>query len=140
LSTPHENAQTLMTLYDLRREPTMREARTWCVRSFNPATPEDAVAAFHSENGAFLRMVVGYWDMVATFVVHGALDAPMVHATCGEMLAMFCKVEHMLEEVRTAAGQPSLLQNVEKVASEWPGAAERMAALRQFFTEQAASE
>lgn len=140
LSTPHENAQTLMRLYEIRREPTLRDARTWVVRSFHPATAEDVVAAMHSEDSAYLRMVIGYWDMVATFVVHGALDTPMVHATCGEMLAAYCKVEHMIDEVRTALGQPGLFQNVEQVAKDWPGAAERMAGMRQMFAELAASE
>jgi len=129
-----------MRLYEIRRESTLREARTWCVRSFNPATPDDVIAALQSENSAYLRMVVGYWDMVAAFVVHGALDVPMVHATCGEMLAAYCKVEHMIDEVRAATGQPGLFQHVEQVANEWPGAAERMAGMRQMFAEMAASE
>ncbi|MDA0327915.1 MAG: hypothetical protein O2958_02715 [Gemmatimonadetes bacterium] len=139
MSTPHENAQTLMRLYEIRRDPKLREARNWCVRSFNPSSPEDVVAAMGSENGVFLRMAAGYWDMAATFVVHGALDAPMFYDTCGELLAMYCKVEHMIEEVRAATGQPGLFKNVEQVAKDWPGAPERMVAMREYFASLAAS-
>ena len=57
----------------------------------------------------------------------------MFHATCGEMLAAFCKVEHMLAEVRELTGQAGLLGNVEQVASEWPGAKERMVGIREYF-------
>lgn len=139
LSTPHENAQTLMSLYDLRRDPKLREARDWCIREFNPTSPDDVVSTLQSDNGVFLRMATGYWDMAATFVVHGALDTPMFYATCGEMLALYCKVEHMIEEVREVTGQPSLFQHVEQVAAEWPGAAERMAGMRQYFADLASS-
>ena len=133
MSTPYENADLLMRLYDLRREAKLRDARTWVVRSFNPSSPEDYTAALASEDSAKLRMVLGYWDMAASFVVHGAIAAPMFHATCGEMLATYCKVEHMLAEIRENTGQTGLLGNVEQVAAEWPGAKERMAGMREYF-------
>ena len=57
----------------------------------------------------------------------------MFHATCGEMLATYCKVEHMLAEVREHTGQTGLLGHVEQVAAEWPGAKERMAGMREYF-------
>ena len=133
LSTPHENADLLMRLYELRREAKLREARDWVTRSFNPGSPEDFAAVLGSEHSTKVRMVMGYWDMAAAFVVHGAIDAPMFHATSGEMLAAFCKVEHMLAEVREHTGQPGLLAHVEQVAAEWPGAKERMAGMREYF-------
>ena len=66
-----------MHLYDLRREAKLRDARTWVIRSFNPKSPEDYAAVLASEDSAKLRMVLGYWDMAASFVVHGAIAAPM---------------------------------------------------------------
>ncbi len=128
-----------MRLYELRRESKLREARNWCVRSFNPESAEEVVQALGSENGVFFRMAAGYWDMAATFVVHGAIDVAMFQATCGEMLAMYCKVEHMIDDVREITGQPNLFKHVQLVASDWPGAAERMPAMRQYFSELAAN-
>ena len=133
MSTPYENADLLMRLYDFRREAELRDARNWVIRSFNPNSPEDYTAALASENSAKLRMVMSYWDIAAAFVVHGAIAAPMFHATSGEMLATFCKIEHMLEEVREHTGQGNLLSHVEEVAAEWPGATERMAGLREYL-------
>ena len=78
MSTPYENADLLMRLYDLRREAKLRDARDWVIRSFNPGSPEDYTAALASEDSAKVRMVFGYWDMAASFVVHGAITAPYV--------------------------------------------------------------
>ena len=133
MSTPYENADLLMHLYDLRREAKLRDARTWVIRSFNPKSPEDYAAVLASEDSAKLRMVLGYWDMAASFVVHGAIAAPMFHATSGEMLATYSKVEHMLTEIREHTGQAGLLAHVEQVAAEWPGAKERMVGIREYF-------
>ena len=138
MSTPHENATILMRLYELRRATKLREARAWVVQSFNPSSPDDVLAVLQSEEGVYLRMVVGYWDMAATFVVHGALDTPMFYATCGEMLAVYCKVEHMLGEVREILGQPTLFKRVELVVDEWEGARDRMAGIREYFAGLAA--
>ncbi len=37
MPTPYESADLLIKLYDLRRDPTMREARNWFAREFNPS-------------------------------------------------------------------------------------------------------
>lgn len=129
-----------MRLYDLRREAKLREARAWVVQSFNPKSPDDVLAVLQSEHGAYLRMVVGYWDMVATFVVHGALDTPMFYATCSEMLATYSKVEHMIDDVREITGQPALFRHVEMVVEEWEGARERMEGIREYFAGLAAAD
>ena len=139
MATPHESAQSLMQLYDLRREAKMREARHWYIRSFNPASLDDIAAAMQTEEYTYVRMVVSYWDMAASFVVHGAIDAAMFHDVSGEMLAVYCKMEHMIDEVRERFGQPTLFKNVEAVAQEWPGAGERMAAMREYFASMAQS-
>ena len=133
MPTPHESALSLMQLYDLRREAKMREARHWVVWSFNPASLEDIAAAMQSEDYTYVRMATSYWDMAASFVVHGAIDPAMFHEVSGEMLVVFCKLEHMIEEVREHFGQPMLLKNVEAVAADWPGAKERMAGMREYF-------
>ena len=49
------------------------------------------------------------------------------------MLATYCKVEFMIDELREKINQPSLLVNVQKVVEEWPGAQDRMAHLREYL-------
>jgi hypothetical protein len=139
LSTPHESAQSLMQLYELRREDKLREARAWVARSFNPTSVEDFTALTQSDQYVNFRMASGYWDMAASFVVHGAIDPEMFRAVSGEMLVVFCKVEHMIDEIRTGTGQPGLFKFVEQVAADWPGAKERMAGMRDYFAALAAA-
>jgi len=138
MTTPNESAQALMRLYELRREDKMREARHWVIRSFNPTSVDDVAAVMGTEEYTYIRMVVGYWDMAASFVLHGAIDAQMFREVSSEMLAVFCKVEHLITEIREGLGQPTLLANVEKVAADWPGSQERMAGMRAYFHEAAA--
>ena len=133
MSTPHESAQSLMQLYEIRREARLREARAWVVSSFNPRSVEDYLALTKSDDYVNFRMVSSYWEMAASFVVHGAIDAEMFQAVSGEMLVLFSKVDFMLDEIREATGQTGALRHVEKVASEWPGAAERMVGMREYF-------
>jgi len=127
-----------MRLYELRREGKMREARHWVIRSFNPMAVADVAAVMATEESTYLRMVAGYWDMAASFVVHGAIDTEMFREVSGEMLATYCKFEHLIDDIRTDLGQATLFKNVEQVAADWPGAQERMANMRTYFREAAA--
>jgi hypothetical protein len=134
VSTPHESA------YELRRESKLRDARAWVIRSFNPTSVEEVGAVMQSEEYVYIRMVVGYWDMAASFVVHGAIDPAMFRDVSGEMLAVYCKFEHMIDELRETYGQPTLLGHVEAVAADWPGSAERMASMREYFANAAGQD
>lgn len=138
MATPHESAQSLMKLYDLRREPTMRKARHWYIHSFNPASPDD-ISAMTAEETTYVRMVLSYWEMAASFVVHGAIDPEMFYDASGEMLAVFCKLEHMLDELREGSGFRPRLTNVEAVAADWPGSKERMVGMREYLADKAQS-
>jgi len=44
----HEEADLILKLYDLRREATMRKARDWYFRDFNPESMEDINKALFS--------------------------------------------------------------------------------------------
>ena len=139
MSTPHESAQSLMQLYEIRREAKLREARTWVTRSFNPQSVEDYAAVMQTDEYTYVRMVTSYWDMAASFVVHGAIDPEMFRSVSGEMLVAYCKVEHMIDDVRAGLGQPGLFKHVEQVAADWPSAKDRMASMREYFLGMAAA-
>ncbi len=139
MSTPHESAQSLMQLFELRRDEKLREARVWVASSFNPQSVEDFTAISQTDEFTYFRMVSGYWEMAASFVVHGAIDPEMFQAVSGEMLVLYCKVEHMIDELREGVGQPGLLKYVQEVADEWPGGKDRMAGMREYFSGLAAA-
>jgi hypothetical protein len=92
MPTPFESAQLNLQLFDLRREPILREARAWFLREFNPESFADVVALARGERNASFRMVLGYWDMAASLVTTGAIDADAFRAAHGEIFATFSKI------------------------------------------------
>ena len=114
------DAQLIMQLYDLRREPEMRKARHWWLAQFWPDTADDFMkiaGALGSQENNWLRQVGGYWGMAAAFVESGALniDLFLQPSVSGEMFFMFAKIHPFLKELREKLGDPEALLNVEKV-------------------------
>ena len=135
MPTPFESAQLNLQLFDLRREAVLREARAWFLIEFNPESFADLVAMVSSERNASFRMVLGYWDMAASLVTTGAIDAEAFRAAHGEIFVNFCKLQPYLAELRTVSGEPDFCKHIEWVVMNTTGAEEildrRRAALRQ---------
>jgi hypothetical protein len=138
-STPYESATLLIRLYELRREPTMREARNWFAREFNPSSIEDVVQAVMGPNSGHFRMVTSYWDMAASFVLNGAIDEQMFNDATGEQIGVFAKMEPFLNDYRARLGSPKYLSQLEQVVMRRPGAKESLAAMREWFKSRAAT-
>src|ERR1039457_4726535 len=114
------DAQLIMQLYDLRREPEMRKARNWWVTTFWPESADDFLKvgwAMGTQENNWLRQVSGYWSMAASFVLHGALSEELFlqPAVSGEMVFVFAKVQPFLKELREKSGDPQMFGNIEKV-------------------------
>jgi hypothetical protein len=122
MPTPFESAQLNLQLFNLRREPVLREARDWFVRDFNPETFNDLVAIAGGERNASFRMVLGYWDMAASMVTTGAIDAAAFLAANGEVFVTFSKIQPHLAEMRNASGEPEFCKYLESVVMSAPGA------------------
>lgn len=126
MSTKAESAELILKLYDLRREATMRKARDWMF-GFNPKSAEEVgQTMMDPEVGAYLRMVLSYWDMAATLVHHGAIDADMFNDTQGEHIGVFGKIEPFLADLRAQWEMPDAFQHLEKVILNRPDGAERL--------------
>ncbi len=122
MPTPFESAQLNLQLFELRREPVLREARDWFLREFNPESFGDLVALARGERNASFRMVLGYWDMAASLVTTGAIDADAFRAAHGEIFATFSKIYLYLAELRTASGEPEFCKHLEAVVLSTPNA------------------
>lgn len=121
-----ESADLILKLYDLRREPKMREARNWMF-SFNPSSVDEYwQTMMDPEVGCYLRMVTSYWDMAASFVNHGAIDAEMFNDTAGEHIMVFAKIEPLLAELREKFQNPNALKHLEKVIYDLSDGRERV--------------
>lgn len=126
----HEEADLILKLYELRREPTMRTARDWYFLEFNPESVDDFNKALFSEHSGHVRMVATYWDMAAALVNHGAISMELFNETNGEHISVFSKVEPFLEELR-ASMSPQFLVNLEKLVDATPNGRQRTAAARE---------
>ena len=122
MPTPFESARLNLQLFDLRREAVLREARDWFLRDFNPENFTDLVAIVSSERNAAFRMVLGYWDMAASLVTTGAVDADAFRAAHGEIFATFAKIHPYLAELRTKSGEPDICKHMEAVVLAAPDA------------------
>lgn len=122
MSTPFESAQLNLQLFELRREPILREARAWFLREFNPESFADVVALARGERNASFRMVLGYWDMAASLVTTGAIDVDAFRAAHGEIFATFSKIYLYLAELRSASGESDFCKHLEAVVLSAPNA------------------
>ncbi len=123
-------ADLILKLYDLRREPVMREARNWFVM-FNPKGPEDFLEVLMGERSGHYRMVISYWDMACALVNNGAIDAPFFNDANGEHLFVYAKMEPFIPMLREQMGAPQFLAQLEKVVKALPDSEQRVTAIRE---------
>jgi hypothetical protein len=127
MATPVDSANLILKLYELRREPVMREARNFMF-TFDPKSVEDYMAGMMGPNSAHIRMVTSYWEMACSFVVNGAIDAAMFDETQGEHIIVFGKIEPFLADFRAKMGSPGAFKSMEQVCTNAPGGIERVRA------------
>ena len=125
-----EEASLILKLYELRREDTMRQARDWYFREFNPQSLADFTNAMFSDHSGHLRMVVSYWDMAAGLVNNGAISMELFNDTNGEHIGVFAKIEPLLGEISAAYG-PQFAVNFEKLIDATPDGRKRTAGARE---------
>lgn len=114
----HHDADLVIKLYDLRREPVMRESRNAINAKFWPRNAEEAIAVTandHPLNTAF-RQTSGYWEMVYGMARHGIIHPDFLVENSGEGLFLFARVEPYLPAVRQAAS-PRIFYNAEWVVA-----------------------
>lgn len=112
----HEQVNLMLKLYDIRREPVLRDARAWYVANFTPASMEDVnrLAPMGSKENAFARMVLSYWEMVASIVNRGLIDDEFFFENTGEQWVVWERVRPIIGAWRASYGNPHLFGNLEK--------------------------
>jgi len=136
MSDKHQDVALILKLYELRREEGIRRARKWYFTEFNPQSAADVVTTFGSghDGSAHYRMITSYWDMAASFVNNGGIDEKMFMDANGEHVAVFCKLQPFIEEVRQTVGLPDYLRQLETLVMKTPNATERLERLRGVFS------
>lgn len=125
-------AELIMKLYELRRETVMREARSYIGGQFLPTSADELVeiVTIGGRQGGFVLQVFGYWDMVAGFVHHHALDAGLVYDTCQEMYFQYAKIQPYLAGFRQKMNLPEWMSNIERLIEGSEAGRNRVATMR----------
>jgi hypothetical protein len=136
----HEQVNLMLRLYEERREPKLREARDWFAANFHVKTADDAMRLCPpgSRENTYMRMVVGYWEMVASIANRGLIDEDLFFETSGEQWMVWEQVKPVLVAWRTMFGSQKVFANMEehcKRLEAWrekhsPGSNEAMRKLR----------
>jgi len=111
----HEQADMLLKLYELRREPRLREARDWFFRNFHQQSLAER-ASLTPEQDASVRMVTSYWEMAAGLVKRGLVDEDLFFENTAEFWIVWDRLKPISHEVRSVTKDPHVWENLEKLA------------------------
>jgi hypothetical protein len=114
-----EQAELILKLYEIRRETALRTSRDYVGGEFKPKSVDEFVSLVKDggKPSGHILQVYGYWDMVAAFVVHGALDEDLIFDTCQEMYFQFEKIQPYLAGFREQMKLPEFLRSMETVVT-----------------------
>lgn len=136
-----QDAELILKLYDLRREPVLRKARDFMTSQFWPQNYREFIAvlsAFGTEQNAWFRQVWTYWDMACAMVVAGTIDEGLFTKTNGEPYFLYAKFKPYIEQARKDLNSPEFMQHVEQLANGSSAAKERVKRLEARIASRAA--
>jgi hypothetical protein len=113
------DAELILRLYELRGEETLRKARRFMVFDFQPKTLEELRAVSRdtkSEFNPYWRQALSYWEMAATFVLRGAVDADLFLDSSLEGILLYAKFHHFHAETEKQSGNPFMAKTAELIA------------------------
>lgn len=112
----HEQVNLMLRLYDIRREPRLREAREWFLTHFNATTAEEMMKLCPpgSQENAFMRMVISYWEMVAGIVNRGLIDEDLFLESTGEQWAVWERLKPIIPVWRALFKNPHVFAQLEE--------------------------
>jgi len=115
-----QDARLILQLYHVRQEREMRKARQWWLTKFWPKTASDYLkieSARRTKENNWLRQVISYWGMAASFVLHGTLSERIFlePSFSGEIFVVYAKVQPFLPELRKRTLNPDLMRTIETV-------------------------
>jgi hypothetical protein len=115
-ATP-QDAELILKLYELRRDPEMRRARSFLLSEFNETDWEALRPHWMtgSELDRHIRMATSYWEMAAAFVNRGLINEDLFFDTHGEALVIWNKVKAIVPGARKQI-RPTWLWNLERMA------------------------
>lgn len=122
----HEQVDLMLRVYELRREPRLRQARDWFVRNFHPQTLAERTS-LTAEEDASVRMVASYWNMVTGLVLRGMIDEELFFENNAEFWIVWDRLKPISNDVRTLFKNPHVWESLEKLSVRYEHWRERNA-------------
>jgi hypothetical protein len=125
----YDEVNLMLRLYDLRREPRLREARAWFVENFRAGTPEELMVKYPqgSQENTYIRMVISYWEMVASIVNRGLINDELFFESNGEIWVVWDRMRSIVPTWRAAFRNPTLFGGIEETCKRLEAWRERRA-------------
>ncbi len=116
-----EQARLHLQLFEMRREPRLRQARDWFFKNYFADTMDEAmkIAPMGSEGGTFVMMVFSYWDQTCAFLNYGLLHEDLFFETTGEFFGVWEMVRSHIQEGRERFANKFFLAHLEKTAKRF---------------------
>lgn len=110
------DAQLLLQLYEMRREPELRRARKWFLTEFRAQSWGEIKERYltHTDEDRWFRQTISYWEMVGSLVNRGVLNAELFFDHTGEDIVTWERVKPWIEEAR-ADIRPTYLYQFERM-------------------------
>lgn len=114
----HADAELLLHLYQIRRDPELRQARAWFLSEFKPTSWADIKSRWlsHAEEDRHFRMTVSYWEMVGTLVNRGVLHPDLFFDHTGEDIVTWNRCKELIPDAR-ADMRPNYLHQFETMVT-----------------------
>ncbi len=100
----HADADLLLRLYEIRRDPELRKARAWFLTKFRAKSWEEIGAKYlsHTDEDRWFRMTISYWEMVGTMVNRGVLHDELFFDHTGEDVVTWERCKPWIAGARAA--------------------------------------
>lgn len=136
----HEQAQLHLQVFEMRREAKLREARDWFFKNYFVESLDDAmrIAQPGTQNGAYVGMVLGYWEQACALLNAGLLNDDLFFQTSGEFFGIWERVKATVPQGREKFKYALYLAEMEKAARRYEAWIEayspgHIAAMREFM-------
>jgi hypothetical protein len=112
----HADAELLLRLYEIRRDPELRRARQWFLTDFKSASWMEIKLRYltHTDEDRYFRMTTSYWEMVGTLVNRGVLNSDLFFDHTGEDIVTWERCKAWISEAR-ADIRPTYLYQFERM-------------------------
>ena len=112
------DAELLMRLYEIRRDPELRRARQWFLTQFKAKDWSEIKARYlsHEDEDRWFRMTISYWEMVGSMVNREVIHPELFFDHTGEDIVTWERCKPWVADGR-ADIRPSYLIQFERMVA-----------------------